>query len=232
MVSLPVSLPVRIAGVLRAPRRTFEAIARAPRWADVLIVSFLATAPLTAVVLQTEVGHLALLDRLERTATAFGQRVDDAQYAQLERVSEHGAAYAIVTSLVSGPLLAAGLSAVLFVVFRAVAGGGATFHQVLAVVSHAGVILALRQLLTAPVTYLRETLASPLTLNLFFSMLDEASPLARFAGIVDFLVIWWVVVLAIGASVLYRRPFRRLALAFVGVYILLAAALGVVMAIA
>ena len=232
MVSLPVSLPVRIAGVLRAPRRTFEAIARAPRWADVLIVSFLATAPLTAVVLQTEVGHLALLDRLERTATAFGQRVDDAQYARLERVSEHGAAYAIVTSLVSGPLLAAGLSAVLFVVFRAVAGGGATFHQVLAVVSHAGVILALRQLLTAPVTYLRETLASPLTLNLFFSMLDEASPLARFAGIVDFLVIWWVVVLAIGASVLYRRPFRRLALAFVGVYLLLAVALGVVMAIA
>ena len=231
MVSLPVSLPVRIAGVLRAPRRTFEAIARAPRWADVLIVSFLATAPLTAVVLQTEVGHLALLDRLERTATAFGQRVDDAQYARLERVSEHGAAYAIVTSLVSGPLLAAGLSAVLFVVFRAVAGGGATFHQVLAVVSHAGVILALRQLLTAPVTYLRETLASPLTLNLFFSMLDEASPLARFAGIVDFLVIWWVVVLAIGASVLYRRPFRRLALAFVGVYLLLAVALGVVMAI-
>ena len=227
-----VSLPLRIAGVLRAPRRTFEAIARAPRWADVLIVSFLATAPLTGVVLQTDVGRLALLDQLERTSTAFGQRVDDTQYARLERVSERGAAYAIATSLLSGPLLAVGLSAVLFVVFRATAGGRATFRQVLAVVSHAGVILALRQLLAAPTTYLRETLASPLTLNMFFSMLDEASPLARFAGIVDFFAIWWVVVLAIGTSVLYRRPFRLLALAFVGVYILLAAALGVVMAIA
>jgi hypothetical protein len=225
-----VSLPARMAGILRAPRRTFEAIALAPRWADILIVSFLATAPLTAVVLQTDVGHLALLDRLERTATAFGQHVDDSQYARLERLSERGAAYATVTSLLSGPLLAVGLSAVLFVVFRAAASGGATFRQVLAVVSHAGVILALRQLLAAPATYVRETMASPLTLNLLFSMLDEASPLARFAGIVDFFVLWWVVVLATGMSVLFRRPARPLIVAFVGAYLLCAAALGAVMA--
>ena len=92
-------------------------------------------------------------------------------------------------------------------------------------------ILALRQLLAAPVTYLRETLTSPLTLNMFFSMLDEASPLARFAGTVDFFAIWWVVVLAIGMSALYRRPLRGLILAFGGVYLLFAAALGAIMAI-
>ena len=44
-------------------------------------------------------------------------------------------------------------------------------------------------------------------------MLDEASPVARFLGVVDLFVVWWIVVLAIGMSVLYRRPTRSLALA-------------------
>jgi hypothetical protein len=62
-------------------------------------------------------------------------------------------------------------------------------------------------------------------------MLDETSPLARFFGIVDLLVIWWVVVLAIGMSTLYRQPARRLALAFMGTYVALAAILTLTMAL-
>jgi hypothetical protein len=78
----------------------------------------------------------------------------------------------------------------------------------------------------------RESIASPTTLVRFFGMLDEASPLARFLGVVDLFVVWWIVVLAIGVSVLYRRPMRKLALAFAGVYMVLALLAALVMAMA
>jgi hypothetical protein len=137
----------------------------------------------------------------------------------------------VLTSVLSGPIVVFTTAALLFLVFSGIAGRIATFRQVLAVAAHASVILAARQVVAAPVNYARETLASPTTLTAFFTFLDEASPVARFAGIIDLFVIWWIGVLAIGMSVLYRRPARRLALFLVGAYIALALALAVVMAL-
>ena len=182
----------------------------------------------TAAVLQTDVGQLALLDQWERTASAFGRVLTDAQYAALADASHYGVAYALLSTLVGGPLLVLAVSGVLFLAFRS--AGTVAFTQVLAVVAHAGVILALRQVIAAPVTYVSETLSSPITLGIFVRMLDEASPLARFFGIIDLFVVWWVFVLAIGMSVLYRRPARRLAGMFVGAYVTVAIVLTAVMA--
>jgi hypothetical protein len=61
-------------------------------------------------------------------------------------------------------------------------------------------------------------------------MLDEASPVARFLGVIDLFVVWYIVVLAIGVSVVSRRPTRRLALAFAGAYVVLALLAALVMA--
>ncbi len=215
---------------MTSPRATFEAVARSPRWVGIMALAFLAAAAAMAIVLSTEVGQLALLDQWERTASAFGRHLTDAEYARLAEASRNGAGYAAITAFASVPLLAFGLSAVLFLAFRTAAPGAATFQQVLAVVAHAGVILALRQLVAAPVAYASETLASPITMGSFFRMLDEASPLARFFSIVDLFVVWWIFVLAIGMSVLYRRPARRLAGVFVGAYVTLAIVLTAVMA--
>lgn len=188
-----------------------------------LAVAFVASVSATALVLETEIGELALIDQLERTASVFGEPVDDSQYAVLQEIGANGTAYALVTSMVGGPLLAVGLSAALVGILRAPPGRIVTYRQVLAIASHASVILALRQVIAAPLTYARESMTSPLTLNMFFTLLDEGSPMARFAGMVDLFVIWWIVVLAIGLSVLYERPVARLALAFAGIYVLLAA---------
>ena len=98
-------------------------------------------------------------------------------------------------------------------------GGRASFQQVLAVVVHANVILVLRHLVAAPVNYARESMASPTTLVLFFTMLDEGSAAARFFGLIDMFVFWWLVVLAIGASVLYQGRTRTYAAQFIGVYL-------------
>ncbi|MBI2188959.1 MAG: YIP1 family protein [Acidobacteria bacterium] len=224
-------LPARMWGVLRHPRTTFEALAAAPRWADVLAVAFLAAFTATALVLETETGELALLDQLERTVSTFDRRVDEAQYADVQELSAHGTAYAFVTALVSGPLLAVSLSAALVAIFRAPAGRAVRYRQVLAIASHAGVILALRQVIAAPVIYVRETMASPLTLSMFFTLLDESSAFARFTGMIDLFVIWWIAVLAIGVSVLYQRPAVRVAAAIAGVYVLLAALVALAVAL-
>lgn len=224
-------LPARVFGVLRSPRATLTAVAGAPRWAGVLVLTFLISTISTAALLQTDVGRVALVDQWERTASAFGQNVDDRQYAALEDASSNGTAYAAISSFASGPLLTFGLAALLLVVFNGALGGAATYPQLLAITAHAGVILALRQLIAAPVNYTRETLASPTTMTIFFSMLDEASPVARFFGVIDLFVVWWLAVLAIGLSVLYRRPARRVLMGLVGAYAVLALLLVIAMAV-
>jgi hypothetical protein len=217
-------LPTRIRGVLRHPRATFNALADTPRSVDVLAFACVAAFAATALVLETETGELALLDHLERGVSAFDARLDETQHAALQQISGHGAAYALVRSLAGGPLLAGAVSAALYG-WSQIQGQTPTptYRQLLAVASHASVILALRQVIAAPLTYVRETMASPLTLNMFFTLLDEGSPLARFAAMIDLFVIWWIVVLAIGMSIHCRRPVQHLAMAFIGAYVLLAA---------
>lgn len=242
-------LIARVITILYSPRTTFEALALAPRVLGVVTLSFLVTTGCAAIVLETDVGQLALLDRWDRTASTLGRTVDDVQYRAMEDASRHGAAYAALMAAVTGPVLTVGLSGLLFAVFRAgrvaarpdqpALGGRSafadrpntvTYKHMLAVVGHAGVILALRQVIGAPLTYMRETLAGPMTMRVFFTMLDEASFAARFLSTIDLFVVWWIIVLAIGMSVLYRRPALRLACLFVGAYVTLSAVVAIVVA--
>ena len=227
----PDSLPARVAGVVYAPRTTFTREIESPRWLGVLALTTAVTFVSSAALLATETGRLALVDQWERTALAFGQPVDDARYAMFHRASEQGAAYAALTAVAAGPLLVFGTSMLLFAVFSGMLQGKAHFRQVVAITAYAGVILALRQVIAAPLDYARETFASPATANLLFTSLDEASPLARFLGVVDLFVVWWASVLAIGIAVLYRRRTRTLVFAFIGAYLALASLLALVMGV-
>jgi hypothetical protein len=105
----------------------------------------------------------------------------------------------------------------------------ASFTQVCAVVTWASVPLALRQIVTSVSTYLSESTASATSIGAWWPTLSDASPVARFAGAVDLLVIWWLALLAIGIGVLYQRRARGLALTLFGAYaglaLLLAAAM-------
>jgi hypothetical protein len=232
------TLVARMSGVIRRPRATLAAIVQAPSWAAVLVTTTAITFMCAIGFLTTRVGQQALVDQWERTSTAFGQPVDDAAYARMEeRAGNSGFTlmYAAATSLAGGPVLAIVTAALLFVVLNRRSaprsGPPPSFAQVLAVVAHAGVILMLRQVIATPVDYVRESIGSPTTLIQFFSMFDEASPAARFFGVIDVFVVWWIVVVAIGGSVLYQRPARSLALAFAGAYVVLALIAALVMAV-
>jgi len=176
----------------------------------------------------TAVGRLALVDQWERTAAAFGQPMGDAAYERLQALSDGNAVtYGVASALISGPVLTPGIAGLMAVALR----HQATFQQTMAVATHAGVILALRQLVAAPVGYLRETTSSATSLGALFSSLDEASPVARFLGALDVFVIWWAIVLGIGVSVLSHRRAGAVAVTFVGVYAALALLLAIAMAV-
>ena len=217
-----------VLGIIRRPRSTFRSVVSHPQWGVLLLVTTVVSAGAGLALMKTSVGRQALVDQWERTAVAFGQDLDDEAYARLEALSQSGAVgYAVLSALISGPLLAVATAALLKVVFR----GGATFGQAMAVATHAGIILAVRQVVAAPVSYLRESTSSATSLGSWFSMLDEASPVARFLGALDVFVIWWAIVLAIGVAVLYRRRARTVAAMFVGVYAALALLLAIAMAV-
>ena len=224
------SLLARVSGILYAPRATFEALSAVPRAFGVITLTLFVTTGCSAIVLGTNVGQLALLDRWDRMASVLGQTVDDGQYQAMAEASRHGLAYATIMAVVTGPLLTAGLSVLFLAAFRAPAASAISYLHVLAVVGHAGVILALRQVVGAPLTYVRETLSSPLTLGAFFPMLDEASPVAQCFAAIDLFVIWWILVLAIGMSVLYRRSTRRVAYVLVSAYVTLSVAMAMMAA--
>jgi hypothetical protein len=226
-------LAARVAGVVRAPRHTFAALAAAPRppWLDVLIFSTLVITMALSAFLATGVGQTALVDQAERTSIAFGRPIDDAAYMRLQALRPEWPIYAVGIALVSGPLLTLVVAALVTMVFNALGQVDVTYRRTLAIVAHAGVILAIRQVIAAPINYLGETLVSPTTLVQLVSGLDEGSPLARFLGVLDVFVLWWIVVLAIGVATLTRRRIRPLWLAFTGIYVAVALLLALAMAV-
>jgi hypothetical protein len=164
----------------------------------------------------TGVGKLALLDAVEQVAYSFGHEMTDGEYGRAGQLTGHAGAYAMAASVITGPVLALAVAGATYGAVRRRASRPA-FRQVFAVVVHAGVILALRQVLAAPVGYLRETAANPMSLASWLR-LDAASPLARVLGLVDVFVVWWAIILAVGLAVLFKRRARPLALVLVGAY--------------
>jgi hypothetical protein len=90
-------------------------------------------------------------------------------------------------------------------------GIGASWPQALSIVVHANVVLLLGQLVATPLHYVRESLTSPLNLAAVLPGMNEGTVPARFFGSLDFFVMWWCGLLAIGLAVLTRRRLTRYA---------------------
>lgn len=220
----------RLIGVIRCPRTTFRAVAASPRWVGLVMILAVVTAASQALLFQTEVGQVALVDQWERTTLAFGQPVDETRYAEFQALSRKGPLFGVAIALVGGPVLTLVLAMVIALVFRR-GNPNVSFSQVLAVVAHASLILAIRLLVSAPVSYAREATGGATSLGLWFQTLDAASFAGRLIGALDVFVLWWVVLLAIGVGVLYGRRIRSVAAAFLGVYAGLALLLAVTMTV-
>jgi hypothetical protein len=230
---LPASLPARLAGVLYSPRAAYAAVAAQPRWLGALAIVLLLSMTGVAAFLSTEVGQTAMLDQQIRQAEAFtGRPVSDAQYQRLEQILPYAPYLAAGGQLVFLPLAAVVLAGVAVLVFNAILGADAAFRQVFAVIAHSGIVIVVAQLLGLPLTYVRQSLTSPANLGVFAPFLDEASFAARFLSAIDLFYVWWLVSLAIGLGVLYRKRTAPIATSLLSLYVLIALIVAVIRSVA
>jgi hypothetical protein len=215
------SLPARFAGILFAPRATYADVAAHPRWLGIFLTVFLIMGSATVALLSTEIGRNAVVDQQITQNESYGRHLTQVQIDQIEKFAPYAVYVAPVFQLLflgAGGLLIAGLA---FAVFNAMLGGDATFKQVFAVICHSAVVLAALSLFTTPLAYARETLASATNLGIFLPFLDESSFLARLLGSIDLILIWWILSLAIGLGVLYRKRTGPIAITMFAVYVVI-----------
>jgi hypothetical protein len=212
------SLPQRFVGILLSPKATFTSVVSYPKWFGMLAVTTLLVTVFLGGFFFSEVGRQALLDKMAETTPA----------QQMAQIAPNIGIIAAVQAgfiLVFGPIFAFVIAGILMGVFT-VTGGTAAYKQVLAVVAHAGAVSSVGSMITAISNYLRQTLTSATTLSVFMPNLEEKSFLGGFLGTVDLLLVWWLFVLAIGLSVLYRRRTQPIFIGLLTVYLLIACAVG------
>ena len=218
-------LAARAAGVIFSPRETYAEVAARPRAFGILALAILLMAGLQGWLLSTDTGQQALFDRQLQTLEAFGATVTDEMYQQLESRLAMAPYMTAGSQVVFIPLINAVIAGLLMGVFNTLLGGTATFKHIYAVVSHSTMVLALQQVFNAPLSYVRGELASATTAAAFLPMLEPEGLPARLLGSIDFFLLWWVVNLAIGLSVLNKRPTQPIVWTLVGVYAVLAVAI-------
>ena len=224
----PKSLLSRMVGVFFSPRATFADVAARPKWFGVLSVSLIVIVLALFALFRTEVGQQAWIDQQVRGSESFGRTISDQQYQGMERIAPYIGYIVACAYLIFLPIIVMIVSGILLGVFNALLGGDASFKQVMAVVSHAGVITVLQTVFAMPLDYMRETLSSPTNLGVFVPFLDEASFLARLLGTIDIFQIWWLVTLSIGLGVLYKRRTGPIAMSLLTVYAVIILAIAAV----
>lgn len=226
----PDHLLSRLVGVVVSPRDTFQRIVERPRWFGALALVTLLVVGATFAMLSTETGQVAMLDQQIRQMESFGQTVSDEQYAAMERQMPFMRYIVAGSQLVFIPIVTTIFAGLLFAVFNAGLGGDASFKQVMAVTTHSGAISLLQQLFVIPLNFARGSMASATNLGVFTQgFLEETSFLARFLGAIDLFLIWWLVVVAIGLGVLYRRRTQPIAIGLLVTYGVIALAIAAVM---
>ena len=221
-------LAARVAGVLTSPRATYADIAARPRWLGVMLVVMAATILPVAWLLQTEVGRRAGIDMQLQTLESFGRTVTDEEYRQMERMAPYAGYFAAASQIVAFPLVTLVIAGLVFAIFNAGLGADATFRQVFAVVAFSSVVTGLRTLFSTPLNYARESMSSPTNLAAALPVFEENTFGARLLGSIDLFLIWWIVSLAIGLGVLYKRRTAPIATTMLVVYGAIALTIAVV----
>jgi hypothetical protein len=225
----PKNLLARFVGIITSPRETFQSVVAHPRWLGMLLLTSGIIAIGTAGPMMTEAGRQAALDKQVQQMESFGFQVNEEMYSRMQQGMKRAPYTTAISILVISPIIAVIIAGILFAVFNAAMGGDATFKQLYSVIIHAGVISAAAQFFTAPLNVIRGSMESATNLGVLLPMLQQGSFLARLFGMVDLFVIWWVIVLAMGLAVLYRRRTQPIAFTLLGVYALIAVCAAAIM---
>jgi hypothetical protein len=217
-IPAPKSLASRFVGVITAPRATYESIVAHPKWFGMLALTAVAVAVLVGGFMLTKVGQDAWFD-----AASNRPGISEQQLQGMEKIVPYMGYITVASMLVFMPLTIIVVSGILFAIFNAALGGNATFKQVFTVVVHAGPIGVLAQLFTVPLNYARGTMTSATNLYVLVQpFVDEDTFAAKLLGMIDIFLVWQLVVLSIGLSVLYRRRTQPIATTLLILYAVIA----------
>jgi hypothetical protein len=194
--------------------------------AGVLAVMALVTGLAQGSFLMTTKGQQAWLDMsTQQIEKRSGQPITDQQAATFEKMAPFVGYLTLAGSLVAVPIVVSIEAGILFGIFTFGTGGTASFKQVLSVVAHSSMVSMLGLLLAVILQFTRGVIsmnAGPANLAALLPMLPEDGFLAHFLGWFDLFRLWWIVVLAIGLGVLYKRNSRTIMLALLAVYFVIA----------
>ena len=207
----------RVIGIIVSPRETFEQVVARPRWLGVLLLTTLTTTFLMTAFVSTKVGQDAWIEQSIRGQEQWGRKVGDKQMEMLEKMAPFAPLMVGIPMLIAAPIVNVVMSAILFGVFKVVTRSAAGFKQAFAVVVHAGVIGLVHMLTGVPLNYIRGAMSGSTSLAVFLPS-EEPSFFTALAGAVDPFVIWWIVVLATGLAVLYKRRTAPIASVLLGIY--------------
>jgi hypothetical protein len=219
------NLVSRIVGVYFSPEETFRAVVARPRWLGVMAITLVIGAACQYVIMSSPELQEAMIDQQIRAMESRGG-ASEQQIAGVERfISLMPVIYTAVT-FVLGPLFVAALAGIFVGVFTTLMGGQGTFKQMYSVMTHSGLISMLSGVFSAALvaagvspTGIRPPGAN---LGVFVPMLEETSFVAVMLRTLDFFLLWWLVVLAIGVGVLYKRRPGGIAATLIGIYVVIA----------
>jgi hypothetical protein len=219
----------RFAGIILSPRSTFQSVVAHPKWLTMYLMVAVITAFFAALPMTTEAGKQAALDHQVAQREAFGMQTSDEAYEQMRKGMEFAPYFTGGAILVFSIVMSLVIAGVLWAVFNAALGGDAAYKQILAVLIHAGAISALQQIFTGPINYFRGAVTSATSLAALMPVFDDKSFAGKLAGAIDVFLIWYVIVLAIGLAVLYRRTTQPIAIALLAIYAVIAVAIAAIM---
>ena len=214
-----VSLGARICGILTSPRKTFERLDGDLRWAvAVLALSVGGGAVLNTALLSADFAQREILEQQVASMEALGVTVTDEIHAGLVRANESAPYASLGVKLIGVPTICVLLAGLLYSVGYGLFGAGANFVQVFAVVAHTYVVLLVREVFAVPLNYVRESVTSPTTLVPFAPMIAEGSFAFNLLSAVDLFMVWWIMILAIGLAVVWKRRTAPIAITLYGIY--------------
>jgi hypothetical protein len=176
------------------------------------------SAACTAGFLVTPVGRLAALDQQVRQLESFGIVVGEDTYGELRRLVPYRPMIDAAFIIMGWPVMWLAMSRVLWWFGRSDDEPPQRPKQVLSVVVHASAILALRSIVAMPINYARESIGGATSLSVIMPAFGESTFPARLLGALDLFIVWWVVLIALGLSILYQTRTMTIARWLFGAY--------------
>jgi hypothetical protein len=223
----PQNVVARFIGILTSPRSVFTGVAAVPKVFGIFAITTVLVAFFTALPLTTEDGRQAAIDQQISSMQSFGVQVTPELESRLEQGAGRMPYTTAIGVLVISPIMLLIVSGIFFAVFNAALGGEASFKQVTAIVAHAGVISGVSAVFAGIINYFRGGMGSVTTIASLLPMIPEQSFVGHLMGAIDIFLLWYVLVLAMGLAVLYRRRTQPIAISLFAVYAVIAIGIAV-----